>query len=175
MKKQKRMLSDDKNSFHFYYVWSVKNPKAWVHIIHGMSEHAARYDELASELNKEDIFVTAGDHRGHGETGRNMNSLFHFSDNDGWSKIIKDQIDLISEQNIKCPLILFGHSLGSYMALNVLQQIEKLKTNVKVAGLVLSGSGYENKWLYRINKLVAKIEIYRCGSRASSNLSLIHI
>ena len=55
MKKQKRMLFDDKNSFHFYYVWSVKNPKAWVHIIHGMSEHAARYDELASELNKEDI------------------------------------------------------------------------------------------------------------------------
>ena len=170
MKKQKRMLFDDKNSFHFYYVWSVKNPKAWVHIIHGMSEHAARYDELASELNKEDIFVTAGDHRGHGETGRKMNSLFHFSDNDGWSKIIRDQIDLISEQNIKCPLILFGHSLGSYMALNVLQQIEKLKTNVKVAGLVLSGSGYENKWLYRINKLVAKIEIYRCGSRASSNI-----
>ena len=32
-----------------------------------MSEHAARYDELASELNKEDISVTAGDHRGHGE------------------------------------------------------------------------------------------------------------
>ena len=66
MKKQKKLLFDDKNSFHFYYVWSVKNPKAWVHIIHGMSEHAARYDELASELNKEDIFVTAGDHRGHG-------------------------------------------------------------------------------------------------------------
>ena len=56
------------------------------------------------------------------------------------------------------------------MALNVLQQIEKFKTNVKVAGIVLSGSGYENKWLYRINKLVAKIEIYRCGSRASSNI-----
>ena len=56
------------------------------------------------------------------------------------------------------------------MALNVLQQIEKLKTNVKVSGLVLSGSGYESKWLYRINKLIAKIEIYRCGSRASSNI-----
>ena len=57
MKKQKRILFDDKNNFHFYYVWSVKNPKAWVHIIHGMSEHAARYDELASELNKEDILL----------------------------------------------------------------------------------------------------------------------
>ena len=88
-----------------------------------------------------------------------MNSLFHFSDSDGWSKIIKDQIDLISEQNIGCPLILLGHSLGSYMALNVLQQIEKLKTDVRVSGLVLSGSGYESKWLYRINKLIAKIEI----------------
>ena len=170
MKKQKRMLFDDKNSFHFYYVWSVKDPKTWVHIVHGMSEHAVRYDELARELNKEDILVTAGDHRGHGETGRAMKSLFHFSDSDGWSKIIKDQIDLISEQHIKCPLVLLGHSLGSYMALDVLQQIEKLKTNVKVAGLVLSGSGYENKWLYRINKLLAKIEIYRCGSRASSNI-----
>ena len=28
-----------------------------MHIIHGMSEHAARYDELASELNKEDILL----------------------------------------------------------------------------------------------------------------------
>ena len=170
MKKQKRILFDDKNNFHFYYIWSVKNPKTWVHIIHGMSEHAERYDELASELNKEDILVTADDHRGHGETGRSMKSLFHFSDSDGWATIIKDQIDLISEQNIGCPLVILGHSLGSYMALNVLQQIEKLKTNVKVSGLILSGSGFESKWLYQINKLIAKIEIFRCGARAPSNI-----
>ena len=47
---------------HFYYhQWSPENPKAWLHIMHGMSEHGARYGEFAKFLNSKDIMVTAGD------------------------------------------------------------------------------------------------------------------
>jgi alpha-beta hydrolase superfamily lysophospholipase len=53
----------------YYHQWIPENPKAWLHIMHGMSEHGARYGEFAKFLNSRGIMVTAGDHRGHGITG----------------------------------------------------------------------------------------------------------
>ena len=170
-------LTDSTTDSHHFYTWPINSPKVWVHIIHGMSEHAKRYDEFAIELNKAGVTVTADDHRGHGATGVEMNSLLHLSDKDGWNKIIVDQIKLLDELNstIKCPLVLFGHSMGSYMALDICQRLsnthkEKKEDNLKISGLILSGSGYENKLFYQINKFITKLEVMRCGKRKSSAL-----
>ena len=73
-------LIDSASDSHHFYSWPINAPKVWVHIIHGMSEHAKRYDEFAIELNKAGFTVTADDHRGHGVTGVEMNSLLHLSD-----------------------------------------------------------------------------------------------
>ena len=48
------------------YHWECEKPKAIVHIVHGMSEHAARYDHFASWLNDNGIVVVSSDLRGHG-------------------------------------------------------------------------------------------------------------
>ena len=50
----------------YYHEWPVQAPqqaKAWVHIMHGMAEHSARYADLAAYLNQQGFQVTADDHR----------------------------------------------------------------------------------------------------------------
>ena len=59
---------------HHYCQWTPEHPAAWLHIMHGMSEHGIRYRGLAQFLNQHGIMVTAGDHRGHGQTGEAMAS-----------------------------------------------------------------------------------------------------
>ena len=69
----------------YYHEWPVQapqRPKAWLHIMHGMAEHSARYAELAAYLNQQGYHVTADDHRGHGKTAEANNNLYHFADND---------------------------------------------------------------------------------------------
>ena len=49
--------------------WSPKQkPKAVLHIVHGMAEHALRYSGFAEDACKKDFAVFAADHRGHGKT-----------------------------------------------------------------------------------------------------------
>ena len=48
----------------------VKEPKAVVQIVHGMTEHSERYDAFARFLNGRGYAVVADDHRGHGYTDR---------------------------------------------------------------------------------------------------------
>ena len=50
------------------YEWPVNKPKAYIHIVHGMSEHAARYNDYANWLNEKDYYVYSSDLRGHGKT-----------------------------------------------------------------------------------------------------------
>ncbi|MDG1165786.1 MAG: alpha/beta hydrolase, partial [Porticoccaceae bacterium] len=64
----------------YYHQWKSEKAVAWLHIMHGMAEHSARYADLATFLNQQGIMVTAGDHRGHGRTGDAIGSLYHLGD-----------------------------------------------------------------------------------------------
>jgi len=52
-----------------YYAWPVDNPRAIVQLVHGVGEHALRYRQVARALNAAGYSVYADDHRGHGQTG----------------------------------------------------------------------------------------------------------
>ena len=86
--------ADSTSTIH-YHQWLPKKPKAWLHIMHGMAEHSARYADLANFLNHHNIMVTANDHRGHGLTGDTQNSLYHFGDHNSWNQMVDDQWHLI--------------------------------------------------------------------------------
>ena len=106
--------SGDAGTMH-YHQWMPEQPVAWLHIMHGMAEHSARYAGLATFLNQHGIMVTAGDHRGHGMTGSSADSLYHFADHNGWNQMVDDQWQLISHiaRQQQLPLIILGHSMGS--------------------------------------------------------------
>ena len=101
------------------YKWKCDSPKAIVHIIHGMGEHAQRYDHYANWLNKQNILVVSSDLRGHGKTAGNIENIGFFGPENGWQLVVKDIVS-ISEHHKKTnpnlPFILLGHSMGSFIA-----------------------------------------------------------
>ncbi len=78
------------------YKWSNgKEFKAVIHILHGMTEDAIRYDEFAEKLVEAGFLVYAHDHRGHGFTAKDLDSLGYQAENDGFQWMIDDAKTLI--------------------------------------------------------------------------------
>lgn len=91
-------------------------PRAVVQIAHGMGEHAGRYASLAAALTAQGYAVYANDHRGHGLSRHAEPG--HLGD-DGWNRLVSDMVTLsetIRERHPGLPLVLLGHSLGSFAA-----------------------------------------------------------
>lgn len=105
-----------------YCRWSPEGePRAIVQIVHGIAEHVERYDEYADFLTHHGFLVVAEDHMGHGGSvnGGGIQGYFH----GGWFAAVEDTYQLL--QNMKTeypniPYILFGHSMGSFMARTIL-------------------------------------------------------
>lgn len=110
-----------------------QRPRAVVLIVHGLGEHAWRYDGLARRLNQWGYAVRAYDQRGHGESGGGQGLL---PQDDA---LLDDLDELVDDtrrhiaQPWACPLILFGHSLGGLVAATFVQ-----RAMAPVDGLVLS-------------------------------------
>lgn len=101
------------------YKWEVNNPVAIVQIVHGMSEHAGRYDEFAKFLNENNISVFAEDHRGHGKTAGLIERVGHMADEDGMTKVMEDVATLYKDIKAKhpnTPVFVLGHSMGSFIS-----------------------------------------------------------
>ena len=125
------------------YTWLPgQAPKAVLHIVHGMAEHALRYDDFAQAACKSGFAVVASDHRGHGKTGVKNGLMGYLADGDGFRRVVDDQKEInaeIQKQYPSCPVIIVGHSFGSFVAQ---EYIERYGTTVKAA--VLIGSAGPN-------------------------------
>ncbi len=95
---------------------SRRRPRGVVLIVHGLGEHAWRYDPLAQRLNEWGFAVRAYDQRGHGDSGGEHGVL---PDDDA----LLDDLEEVLEDTRKhiaqpwaCPLILLGHSMGGLVA-----------------------------------------------------------
>lgn len=102
---------------------ATTTPRAVVQLLHGVGEHAGRYGALIAALNADGYTVYADDHRGHGRTGM----LQHGGDASKLGKLgpggLRAAVDavwqlteLIRTENPGLPLILLGHSWGSFLA-----------------------------------------------------------
>lgn len=117
--------------------WPAENPRAIVQIAHGMGEHALRYGPLAARLNAAGYAVYSHDHRGHGATAPDAAALGDFGPG-GFEAVVSDLgviAALAREENPGIPLVLLGHSMGSFAA-----QYFALDRSGEIDALVLSGS-----------------------------------
>lgn len=90
-----------------------------VHILHGMTEYIDRYDHVMSALANEGFAVFGYDHLGHGKTARDDSELGFIAHNDGWKYLVKDVgafANAVRPLFPNKPMILFGHSMGSFIA-----------------------------------------------------------
>ncbi|PRR83434.1 alpha/beta hydrolase [Clostridium vincentii] len=153
-----------------YYKWKSddNNVKGIVQIAHGMEERAGRYDYFAKKLNKAGYVVYANDHRGHGATAKNKEDLGYIADNDGFNLMVKDMhqlTDIIKDENPNIPVILFGHSMGSFLSL---RYVELYGENID--SLILSGTNGKPKSITKLGILISKHEIKKHGRKHLSNV-----
>jgi len=151
------------------YEWlPAGTPRAIVLIAHGMAEHAGRYARFAAALNQAGFAVYAFDHRGHGHSARGSAGLGHFADRDGWNRAVVDLAaagELARQRHPGLKLLLFGHSMGSFMAQQFLYEYGS-----RLAGCVLCASSGKPPAIAVLGRLIARLERLRLGRRGISML-----
>lgn len=134
-------------------------PRALVVIAHGLSEHGARYDALARQLQAAGYQVYAHDHRGHGRAAALPG---WFAAHDGWSLVVDDLREVV-DHAAAChpgvPLVLYGHSMGSFIS-----RAFFLRYGHRLSGMVLSATGYRQRALARIMRGVARLAARLAGA-----------
>ena len=120
------------------YRWQPEGaPRGIVQLAHGMGEHLLRYGHLAAALTGAGFLVQGQDHRGHGATAPSDDALGQIGAA-GWNSLV-DDIDVLVERTHDrlpdLPLVLLGHSMGSFAA-----QQYMLDHSNRIAGLALSGT-----------------------------------
>lgn len=146
----------------YRYLSSNKQINGMFHISHGMAEHIGRYNWLINKLNEDGYHVIAIDHRGHGKRIED-NLKGYFADKDGWDHVVNDLVDIIEESSREFPDLkqyLIGHSMGSWIALSAVQK------NIKIDGLILSGSSKVPSSLLRFQKSLLMILILIFGKKS---------
>ncbi|MEK4761465.1 alpha/beta hydrolase [Viridibacillus sp. FSL E2-0187] len=97
-----------------------EEPKGHIHILHGMAEHSGRYEGFANFLIEHGYVVSMHDHRGHGQTSAiNESPKGYFADQQGFERVVSDVhevLDFVRADQHLPPVILFGHSMGSFIA-----------------------------------------------------------
>ena len=144
-----------------------EQPRAIVQILHGLGEHPARYDRFARECRKCGYAVVAHNHRGHGENCAES-ELGHFADRKGWDHVISDC--LVVQQEIlrrhpQVPLVLLGHSMGSFVAQDLVMRHPQ-----NVAALILSGSSLPARSQLIPGHWIARLIAWRQGPRGRSSV-----
>ena len=119
------------------YRWDpAGTPVAALQITHGMGEHALRYDAFARAVTDRGLVVYAQDQRGHGETA-GQEPLGDLGEG-SWPALVDDislLTALIRAEHPGIPLIVLGHSMGSFAVQQYL-----LDHSADVDGVILTGT-----------------------------------
>lgn len=139
--------------------------RAIVQIVHGIAEYVERYDAFARYLNACGILVVGENHMGHGKSvgDDGVQGYFH----GGWDCAVADTYALFQhtrDANPGIPYILFGHSMGSFMARTFLINYP----NSGLKGCILSGTGWISLAVLDAGIAVCKLEALRHGAEGIS-------
>lgn len=111
-----QFATKDKQSVTWYRWLSPKENATPLVIVHGMADHARRYEPFAAFLNEQGYHVYAMDLRGHGQSIHNGRQG-HFADTKGWFAVVgdlSDFVEMVTQTHHQAPILL-GHSMGSLL------------------------------------------------------------
>ncbi len=147
--------ADGKNQI-MVYIWEPDAPiEAVLQISHGMLEHMKRYDDFANFLCQNHIAVVGNDHLGHGQSAPNAEELGFFCSENASETVVEDLhrvTKFIKETYPELPVILLGHSMGSFLARRYIENY-----GVEINGVILSGTGSMPSIVLSFGKLLCKI------------------
>lgn len=135
----------------FYDRYAAAESRAVVQLLHGVGEHAGRYRLLAETLAAAGFGVYADDHRGHGRTGMAQHgddpSLLGRLGPGGLRATVEAAwrfTGLIRDENPGLPLVILGHSWGSFLAQMLVNQHPEAYDAIVLSGSALRWPGSLN-------------------------------
>ncbi len=135
--------SDGKNTIHAeLFIPSDNNIKGVVQISHGMMDYIGRYQGMADALCKAGFAIAGNDHLGHGDSVATPDDYGFFASKGGYRYVIDDvkkMNDLIRKEIPDVPVVLLGHSMGSFIA-----RLYALDYRDSIDGLIIHGTAGPN-------------------------------
>ena len=166
MKSYRKTMSDGA-SLAVYEWLPEKQPTGVLHIVHGMAEHALRYDAFAQKACNNGFAVIASDHRGHGKTAQDAAAIGYLADRDGFARVVDDQHEINADLKSRypsLPLVIVGHSFGSFVTQEYLERY-----GATVDAAVLIGTSGPNPSV-RLAALLASLTCLVKGRKAPAKL-----
>ena len=142
-------------------------PKAILQLSHGMCEYIMRYEPLARELCAHGILVCGNDHLGHGNTAPDDESLGFTAFGGGADCFVRDlyrMTKLTKKRYGDLPVILLGHSMGSFIARRYISKYGHKLSAAIIVGTAGPGSPTG------LGKMLARLIMLRHGEHYRSKL-----
>lgn len=128
-----KLASQDAIEF-FVRGWEPETtPKAVVALIHGLGEHAGRYEHVAEAFTAAGYILASFDLRGH---GKSTGVRGHFPSLDAVLQDIAQFFVFLSQRYPGLPQFIYGHSLGGLLTLTYV-----LKTKPDLQGVIATSAG----------------------------------
>lgn len=128
-------------------------------LVHGMAEHGERYEGFAEYLCERGFAVYIHEHVGHGGSAANKQGLGLFMDAKQAAVMVEDarkMSEIAKSENEGKKLILFGHSMGSFVV-----RLYAAKYSNEIDGLVICGSGAKNKLAPIARVLIKTMKLFK--------------
>ncbi|MCR5823071.1 MAG: lysophospholipase [Lachnospiraceae bacterium] len=138
--------------------------KGSILLLHGMAEHHGRYLDFIKALNKAGFDAYIYDHRGHGQE-LPASELGFFALKNGDKLVIEDAVcamKYVAEHKRSEKFALFGHSMGSLIARNVIQLYDKMDC------VLLCGTGFQGDAMCKAGMALANVVSCFCGPKHKS-------
>lgn len=145
-----------------------REPIAVLQIAHGVAEHILRYDDFARYLNDRGILVAGHDHLGHGKSLPEGGTPVYFGDGSTWETVVDDihlLHDRLREQYPDLPILLMGHSMGSFLSRSYL-----IRYPGTVDAAIIMGTGWQPKAVVAGGLAVARATAAVVGESGTSDL-----
>ena len=133
------LSADGKTSVaaYFWYDADVR-PRAIIQLSHGMCEYVERYDAWARRFVEAGYVFCGNDHLGHGNTAPSKKELGFMAKRGGAALLVEDthKMTLLAKERFPdVALVLYGHSMGSFVARAYLTRY-----GTELAGALISGT-----------------------------------
>ncbi len=139
--------------------------RAYLHVVHGMTEHIERYDRFMSEMAEAGYICFGYNHLGHKGTA-NDDELGFIASRGGFELLCRDVkvfSEAVVEQYGELPYYLLGHSMGSFISRMAAAD------HVRPDKLVIMGTAGKNPMSGAGLMLVGLVKLF-CGERHFSPL-----
>lgn len=144
------------------------DPLGVVVLVHGLGEHAGRYDHVARAFRELGLRVVGADHRGHGRSGGLRGHV------DGFSQFVGDLAGVIADAREGLqdkPWFLFAHSMGGLVALRYLQTRAQQPTAAVISNPLLKVAVEAPKIKIIAGKLLSRVlPTVRMDNEVDANL-----